>query len=61
VKLIKEETGQPIGGGMGIARYFVHILDSLPLYLGWLAPLVTAKKQTIADMVLGTVVIRSDD
>ena len=61
VTLIKEETGQPIGGGMGIARSFVHILDSLPCYLGWLAPLVTPKKQTLADMVLGTLVVRKHD
>jgi len=61
ITLIKEDTGQPIGGGLGVARYFVHILDSLPFYLGWLAPLVTPKKQTLADMVLGTVVVKADD
>jgi uncharacterized RDD family membrane protein YckC len=58
VKLIKEETGQPIGGGMGVARYFCHLLE---FGVGWLAPLFTPKKQTFADMVLGTVVVRADD
>jgi uncharacterized RDD family membrane protein YckC len=57
VKLIKEETGQPIGGGMGVARYFCHVLE---VGIGWFAPLFTEKKQTFADMVLGTVVVKAD-
>jgi uncharacterized RDD family membrane protein YckC len=58
VKLIKEETGQPIGGGMGILRYICHALE---FGIGWFAPLFTPKKQTFADMVLGTVVVKADD
>jgi uncharacterized RDD family membrane protein YckC len=57
LKLISEETGQPIGGGMGILRYFLHIIDSIICYIGWLFPLWDAKRQTIADKILKTVVI----
>lgn len=57
VRLIKEETGEPIGGGMGIARYFCHIIE---FGIGFLAPLFTPKKQTFADMVLGTIVVKTD-
>jgi uncharacterized RDD family membrane protein YckC len=57
LRLLSEETGQPIGGGMGIARFFVHIIDAIPCYVGFLWPLWDAKKQTFADKILKTVVI----
>lgn len=57
-RLVREADGQVIGGGMGIARYFVHIVDSLACYIGWLWPLWDAKRQTFADKILNTVVIR---
>ena len=57
-KLINMQTGQPIGGGMGIARYFVHILDGFCL-LGYLWPLWDAQKQTFADKILSTVVVKA--
>ena len=56
LRLIGEETGQPIGGGMGIARYFAHIVDSIICYIGWLFPLWDPKRQTIADKIMKTVV-----
>lgn len=52
IKLINVSTGQPVGAGMGIARYFVHILDSIPCYIGFLWPLWDAEKRTFADMIL---------
>ncbi len=51
-------NGQVIGGGMGIARYILHILDAIPCYLGFLWPLWDAKKQTFADKILKTVVVK---
>jgi uncharacterized RDD family membrane protein YckC len=57
IKLIKEETGQPIGPGMSIVRQIVHFVDSVICYIGWLFPLWDAKKQTLADKIMGTVVI----
>jgi len=57
LKVISEKTGQVIGPGMSIARYFAHIVDSIICYVGWLFPLWDAKKQTIADKLIGTVVI----
>ena len=59
IRLISEGTGQPIGGGMGIARAFVHIIDAIPCYLGFLLPLIDAKNQTIADKILKTVVVNA--
>ncbi|MCU1354075.1 MAG: domain containing protein [Acidimicrobiales bacterium] len=56
IKVVSEQTGQPIGGGMGIARSFIHIIDSICL-IGYLSPLWDAKKQTFTDKVQSTVVI----
>ncbi len=56
-KLISEETGQPIGAGMGILRQFAHIIDGIICGIGWLFPLWDSKKQTIADKLMKTVVI----
>lgn len=57
LKVISEETGQVIGGGMGIARYFAHIIDSAICGIGYLFPLWDSKKQTIADKLIKTVVV----
>jgi uncharacterized RDD family membrane protein YckC len=57
IRCISEETGQPIGGGMGIVRYIAHFVDTLICYIGWLFPLWDAKKQTIADKLLKTIVV----
>lgn len=57
IKLIKEQTGQPIGAGMAFVRYLCHILDGLPCYVGYLWPLWDQKRQTFADKIVGSVVI----
>ncbi|WP_198652905.1 RDD family protein [Actinocorallia populi] len=59
IRVISEQTGQPIGFGMTFVRYLAHILDALPCYVGYLWPLFDAKKQTFADKVMNTVVVRS--
>jgi uncharacterized RDD family membrane protein YckC len=59
-KLIKEETGQPVGFGYALLRHIVHFVDSLPCGIGYLAPLWEQKKQTWADKILGTVVVNDN-
>ncbi|MEU4743507.1 RDD family protein [Actinosynnema sp. NPDC023658] len=59
IKLIKEETGQPIGFGNAFVRHLCHFVDSLPCYAGWFAPLWEAKNQTWADKIMGTVVVNA--
>jgi len=49
--------GQLIDTGPGVARRFVHVVDSLVCFLGWLLPLVDASRQTIADKIMGTFVV----
>jgi uncharacterized RDD family membrane protein YckC len=57
IKLIREDSGQPVGFGLAFGRAFLHILDALPIYIGFFAPLWDVKKQTFSDKVLNTVVI----
>ena len=57
IKLVSEETGQPIGTLMAFVRDICHILDSLACYIGWLFPLWDAKRQTFADKIMRTVVV----
>lgn len=58
IEVLKESTGKPVGAGIGIARVLLHIVNSLPCMLGYLWPLWDAKKQTFADKIVGTVVVR---
>jgi uncharacterized RDD family membrane protein YckC len=57
IRLIGEQSGQPIGPGLTFVRMLCHVLDSLPCYLGYLWPLWDAKRQTFADKIMSTVVI----
>ncbi|MFE3758228.1 RDD family protein [Nocardia tengchongensis] len=59
IRVIRETTGQPIGFGMAIVRYFAHIVDNLACYLGWLWPLWDDKKQTLGDKIMGTIVVKA--
>jgi len=58
IRLVAETTGQPIGPGLSIGRAFLHAVDGIPCYLGYLWPLWDGKKQTFADKILHTVVLR---
>jgi uncharacterized RDD family membrane protein YckC len=57
LKVLKEETGQPVGAGISIVRAIAHFVDSLICYIGWLFPLWDAKRQTLADKIMGTLVV----
>ncbi|MFJ9406284.1 RDD family protein [Streptomyces sp. NPDC101393] len=59
IRLVREDTGQPIGFGMAFLRRLCHALDGLACYVGFLWPLWDEKSQTFADKVVGTVVVRS--
>lgn len=56
-KLVKIETDQPIGFGMACVRHLCHLLEFV---IGFLWPLWDSKRQTFADKIVRTVVIRVD-
>ncbi|MFC4032869.1 RDD family protein [Streptomyces polygonati] len=58
IRLLKEYDGATLGFGLAFGRRLLHILDNLACYIGWLWPLWDPKRQTFADKVLHTVVIK---
>ncbi|WP_431034124.1 RDD family protein [Streptomyces sp. P6-2-1] len=60
IRLVSETTGQPLGVGMAFVRRIAHFIDGVACYIGWLWPLWDAKKQTFADKICSTLVIRSN-
>jgi uncharacterized RDD family membrane protein YckC len=57
IRLIGEQTGQPLGFGMALLRDICHIVDAIICYIGFLFPLWDAKRQTLADKIMTTVVV----
>jgi uncharacterized RDD family membrane protein YckC len=57
IRMVSEQTGQPIGAWLAFVRDLCHVLDSLACYIGWLFPLWDAKRQTFADKIMKTVVV----
>lgn len=58
ISLLREADGQPLGFGMAFVRYLAHFVDSIACYLGWLWPAWDAKKQTFADKICSTLVVK---
>ena len=54
-KVVSENTGQPLGFGLSLLRQISHVVDAVPFYVGYLFPLWTAKRQTLADKIMATV------
>ena len=56
-KLVRLDNGEVVGPWLSIGRYIGHIVDALPLYLGFLWPLWDDRRQTFSDKMCRTVVI----
>jgi len=54
-KVVSENTGRPLGFGLSVLRQITHVVDAVPFYVGYLFPLWTAKRQTLADKIMATV------
>ena len=61
LKVVKASDGELLGGGMGVVRKIAHIVDGIICYLGYLLPLFDAKKQTVADKIVDTVVLKDQE
>ncbi|WP_396449382.1 RDD family protein [Actinomadura sp.] len=59
IRLVSAQTGQPIGFGMAFVRKLAHIADSFLCYIGFLWPLWDDRKQTFADKICNTIVVRA--
>lgn len=58
ISLVGEADQQPIGAGKAFLRDIAHFVDSIICYIGYLFPLWDSKKQTIADKIVKTVVVK---
>jgi hypothetical protein len=45
---------------MAVLRYILHLIDSLPLFLGFLSPIWDVQRQTLADKVMRSLVLKVD-
>jgi uncharacterized RDD family membrane protein YckC len=59
ITVLREQDGQVLGAGMGIVRNICHLLDALPLLLGFFWPLWDKKNQTFADKIVKSVVVKA--
>jgi uncharacterized RDD family membrane protein YckC len=61
LKAVRKDTGAPIGAGMGVVRWLVHVVlyvaCVIPVIVDFLFPLWDPSKQTLADKAASTVVI----
>jgi uncharacterized RDD family membrane protein YckC len=59
LRLVSEQTGEPIGPLMAFVRDVCHIVDAIICYIGFLFPLWDSKRQTLADKIVKTVVVNA--
>ena len=56
----RSASGEPVGFGRAIGRQIAHLLDGMPLGIGYLWPLWDERRQTFADKVCSTLVVQAD-
>ncbi|MET9613336.1 RDD family protein [Kitasatospora indigofera] len=59
IRVVREADGQPLGFGMAFVRKLCHAIDGMACYVGFLWPIWDAKKQTFADKIMSSVVVKS--
>ncbi|MFD9597825.1 RDD family protein [Kitasatospora sp. NPDC059973] len=57
---VDEDTGAPIGAARAIWRGVLHSLDALPAFAGFVRPVTHVRRQTWADTISRSVVVRQD-
>jgi uncharacterized RDD family membrane protein YckC len=57
IRLVFERSHEPIGVGMAVVRECCHVADMLTLGVGYLLPLWDAKRQTLGDKIVKTIVV----
>jgi uncharacterized RDD family membrane protein YckC len=59
LRLLGEQTGQPVGTLMAFVRDIAHLVDGLICFVGYLFPLWDSRRQTLADKIVKTVVVKA--
>jgi len=56
---VVDRAGEPAGPWRLLVRDLAHLLDTVPLFLGWLWPLIDRRGRTFADLVVGTEAVQA--
>jgi uncharacterized RDD family membrane protein YckC len=56
-QVVSEKSWRPIGFALSIVRQLAHVVDAAICFVGYLFPLWDAKRQTLADKLVGTVCV----
>jgi uncharacterized RDD family membrane protein YckC len=59
IRMVRESDGQTPAFGPAFGREIAHFVDQLICCVGFLWPLWDSKKQTLADKIVGTVVVKT--
>jgi uncharacterized RDD family membrane protein YckC len=59
-RLVTTSTGEPVGFARAVGRQLAHLLDAIPLCLGYVWPLWDEQRQTFADKACSTLVVHAD-
>ncbi|TDD60491.1 RDD family protein [Actinomadura rubrisoli] len=59
IRVVSAQTGQVLGFGGAFVRRLAHAADSFACYVGYLWPLFDERKQTFADKICNTLVVRA--
>jgi Mce-associated membrane protein len=57
---VVERGGEAVGPWRLLVRDLAHLVDTIPLFLGWLWPLIEGRGRTFADLLVGTEVVQQD-
>jgi hypothetical protein len=55
---VDEDTGAPVGPARSIIRSLLHVLDIAPVFFGYVRPVFQYRRQTWADQICHTVVVK---
>lgn len=65
IRVVDGADGRPLGWFRAFTRNVAHVIDVVPLLLGWVWPIWSRRKQTFSDMLSGSIVhidtVRSAD
>jgi uncharacterized RDD family membrane protein YckC len=59
-RLVSAGSGEPVGFGRAFGRQVAHLVDAIPLGVGFLWPLWDEQRQTFADKMCSTLVVQAD-
>jgi len=58
IRLVNTDL-QPIGPGWAFLRNLLHVVDTIPCYVGYLWPIWDSRRQTFSDKIMNTFVIHA--